>query len=50
MMFVALGPVPPYERRTYNGLSGQDTVRAGTFWGVLSNVSLRDPWYIVRHP
>ena len=30
----------PYGRRTYTGSPGQDTVGAGTFWGVL-NVSLR---------
>ena len=34
-----LGPRPPYGRRTYTGLSGQNTVLAGTFWGVL-NASL----------
>ena len=31
--------MPPYGRDTYTGLSGQDTVGAGTLWGVL-NVSL----------
>ena len=32
--------MPPYGRQTYTGSSGQDTVGAGTFWGVL-NVSFR---------
>ena len=49
-----LGPMPPYE----TGSSGQDTVQAGTFWGVL-NVSLRASGtqlrldltcFVIRHP
>ena len=32
--------MPPYGRQTYIRSSGQVTVWAGTFWGVL-NVSLR---------
>ena len=65
MLLYTLGPMPPYGRRTQIGSSGQVTVWAGTFWGVLS-VSLcafgtqlrlgltcfviRHPSSVVRHP
>ena len=40
--------MPSCEPQTYTGMSGQDIVRASTFWSVL-NVSLRNAWSVFRN-